>query len=517
MTMKYKLLLLSLICLAATVSAQFLVPPLVNVLWLLTLTSSLAYLYFPIKLRFKPVKIDYILVGILIFALVLRLFNLTSLPYQVHGDEAEIGLGAIRIIQGMYHNLAQVGWYDVPLLSFVFPIPLFLLLGVNLLALRLTSVILGLISIYLLYLLVSMLTNKPRMAQLAAFIMSFTALHIHYSRTGFHYMQAVLAVLLVFYFFWRGNLKKSLRDFALAGLAAGVSLQVYYSARVALVIIAVYLLIEFIRYRQIKSHLKAMTQFLYGLAVSFLPMAVYFLLHPVSFLSRTHEVLLFENLPHVIDVYKTTILIHIILGQLYRTVGFFFNGNDASLQYGYRMGDLITTVLFIGGLLFFLLKIFKKNYFLFTVIWVAAMLGSTIFTIDAPFSPRMLPVVPAVAFLAAYSFDNLLIFFKKYKFNFISLIFVILMIFFITYINVKTYFAEYPKVQPVNPHTSVAYRLAMLDKQKPGRFFCLINSDVPFDYPTIKFLAPKVKGMTTSREDPKFSLCQVVLDGYKIH
>lgn len=517
--MKFILFLSSLLLLLATVVYQFLIPEKVNELWFSSVTVFLIYLWYPIKVRLASIKIDIPLLMILILAAILRTANLTTHPFQVHGDEAEMGLAALSILHGTYPNLVGVGWYDLPLLSFIFPIPSFFLFGANLFSLRLTSVVLGLVSIYILYILIKLLTENRMLALSSAFILAVSSLHIHYSRTGYHYMQAVVFVLLTFYFFWRAIIKRDLNFFTYSGFATGLSLQVYYAARITLLILSIFVLTKIIMHHRIKTYWMAFKYFIFGLLFSFLPMFIFFLQNKETFFSRTQQVLIFNNIDHLSTVYGTSDIMLIIYNQIVRTLSFFFGGADATLQYGYRFGgfDIITSSFFFAGLILLItLRLLKNVDFFFMVIWVMAMFVSVILTIDVPSSPRILPILPVVSFIAAYCMYTLFHYLRKHRLRYVPYIFIVLTLTTITILNVRMYFVIYSKTQPINEHTKIAYRLLVLEKEKSGRFYCLVNSSVPFDYPTIRFLAPTVRGVTIQGENADHTQCQVI-DGSTVN
>ena len=180
------------------------------------------------------------MLAILGVAVALRFPNLATIPPNVHGDEVSIGLDARKIMTGHMPAVFATGWYDVPALSFALHAATMRVFGDNLFGLRMASAIEGVLSIVLLYLLARRLWG-PRPALLAAAFMAVAAWHIHFSRTGFHYMQAPVATLLALYFLVRGIQDRRVLDWVLCGFAIGLCIEVYYAARLAPVIVLVYL------------------------------------------------------------------------------------------------------------------------------------------------------------------------------------------------------------------------------------------------------------------------------------
>src|SRR5262249_21755943 len=144
--------------------------------------------------------------------------------------------------------------------------------GDDLFGLRVGSVIEGLLSVLLLYLLGRRLWG-PRPALLAAGFMAVAAWHIHFSRTGFHYMQALLVTLAALYFMMRGIQDRRVLDWILCGFALGLSVEVYYAARLAPVIVVTYLAYRAVtdRKRFLRTHAAGLTALAFGAIVFVAP------------------------------------------------------------------------------------------------------------------------------------------------------------------------------------------------------------------------------------------------------
>jgi hypothetical protein len=181
----------------------------------------------------RPAAIELVgVLAILGLTLALRLPDLAVLPPDVHGDEAWTGSEARRLLRGQAPSLFGVGWSDIPLLSFALPTPFLWLFGDNLRGLRLASVAQGALSVLLLYLLARRLFSI-NVAVIAATLMAVAQWHIHFSRVGTSYMQGLFATILVIFLTVRAVQRGRALDYLLAGLAAGLCLEVYYAARLA--------------------------------------------------------------------------------------------------------------------------------------------------------------------------------------------------------------------------------------------------------------------------------------------
>src|SRR5206468_10100610 len=120
------------------------------------------------------------------------------------------------------------------------------------------------------------------------FLLAASAWHVHFSRTGFHYMQATFATVFLFYFVERALATTSPLDFLVAGFGAGLCWIVYFGARVSPLIALLYVFHRVLRERGL------LRQIALGLAVSAVGVALFlapFLVsvvrHPLALLART--------------------------------------------------------------------------------------------------------------------------------------------------------------------------------------------------------------------------------------
>ena len=359
--------------------------------------------------RISPLEASALL-GILAVAIWLRFPNLASIPPNVHGDEVSIGLDARAIMAGDMPAVFAVGWYDVPALSFTVHAATMRLFGDDLFGLRMASAIEGIGTIVLLYLLGRRLWG-PRPALLAAALMAVAAWHIHFSRTGFHYMQAPLATLLALYFLERGLQEERTLDWVLCGFALGFSIEVYYAARLAPVIVALYLGYRAVRRRDfLQTHARGLLALAFAALVFVAPMADVFLQDPSNFNARTAGVLVTspDNFRHEADGYQVGTLGEVLAIQAERTLEAFNILGETSLQYGHPapLLDFWTGALLAMSAIAILLRPGSARGFLLALwVWLTLLAGSVL-TVDALFSPRVLLVLPALLLGPALILDR---------------------------------------------------------------------------------------------------------------
>jgi Dolichyl-phosphate-mannose-protein mannosyltransferase len=194
--------------------------------WLLGITLIAVACVFRTRPRIsRPSASTMALIAITLGTFALRVVNLTSLPPEVHGDEAAIGNDARRLLSGEQPNLFGLGWYQIDEISFGISAAFMRLFGNNLFGLRIAAVVQGTLSVSFTFLLVQRLFNL-RMAIMAACLLSVAEIHVHYSRTGFHYIQACFTTVLLLYMLVRALDRRGFVDYVLLGLVGGLSLLV---------------------------------------------------------------------------------------------------------------------------------------------------------------------------------------------------------------------------------------------------------------------------------------------------
>lgn len=153
-------------------------------------------------------KKKIILAAILALAAVLRVAGLDRVPPELFGDELDVGYHAYSLLKtgrdyyGQFlptyiHSFSE---WRAPLLMYV-TTPFVGVFGLNEYGVRLPSAILGVLSIFLLYLLVKKTLRSERVALLAAFILAVSPWHLQYSRAAFEaslFLTLLLSGALLF-------------------------------------------------------------------------------------------------------------------------------------------------------------------------------------------------------------------------------------------------------------------------------------------------------------------------------
>src|SRR5579859_595366 len=349
-----------------------------------------------------------IFLAVVAIAIWLRLPDLAALPPNVHGDEADVGLLAREILAGrMPVLLATAPAAEATALTFAVHAATMRLFGDNLFGLRMGSAIEGVLSVILLYLFARRLWG-PRPALMAAALMAVAAWHIHFSRTGFHYMQAPVAILLTLYFLVRGVQDQRILDWVVCGFALGLSIDVYYAARLAPVVVVTYLAFRALTERPfIRTYMRGMLAMVFGALVFVAPMLAIYGRSEGSFVQRAAAVLVTNpsNLQHELDAYHVTSVPEVLAIQADHTLEAFHIRGETSLEYGHPgpLFDFWTGALLAMGALAICFRLFSgsgRGILLASWLWLALLLGSVL-TTDAMFSPHIVVAIPALVLGAA--------------------------------------------------------------------------------------------------------------------
>lgn len=161
-------------------------------------------------------KIRYLLLGIIILASVLRFINLGQVPYGLSNDESSYIYSAYSVWKtgrGIDGTFLPISFNTDSSNS---PVPVYLsapfvgLLGVSAEAGRWPYILLGIGSIYLVYLLVKLLFDNEVISLLSAAALSISPWHLHVTRTAYDTVFAMFFLLLGIYLFVRGLKKGSI-------------------------------------------------------------------------------------------------------------------------------------------------------------------------------------------------------------------------------------------------------------------------------------------------------------------
>ncbi len=441
-----------------------------------------------------------LVLAILGVALALRLPDLGGIPAFVHGDEAAIGLEGRRILDG--GSVFEFGWYGVPSLSYAIASGTLWLFGNDLTGLRAASVIEGTLAVLLLYLIVRRLFGR-RPALFAAFLLAISQWDIHYSRQGSHYMQAQLATLLVLYFLLRAFDSRRALDYLLCGLSVGLCFEVYYAARLAPAIAGLILLQRLFDDRGfLRREWLGLLALLLGIVVFLAPMwpAAHAEPNVINARFRTVSLLHPETMRYEMEIQGADNPLTVVKNNTVRTVEAFNRTGETSLQYGQTgrpLLDFWSAALLPLGFLLVLVRIRGPGYFLIASWIVLSLVFGAILSNQAPFSPRIIAVIPPLMVLPALVLDAIWRGLAALGRRSVAAAFALPVAVFLglsVWANYHDYFVQFTeRDRPADFNTVLSHYLI---RQGHGYRYYLIGFDGPsLRYDTEHFLFPNVDGV----------------------
>ncbi|NTW13705.1 MAG: glycosyltransferase family 39 protein [Candidatus Moranbacteria bacterium] len=290
------------------------------------------------------------LVLIMLTGGIIRWYDIDKLPSGLYPDEAMNGTNALEANRtGDYKifypdNQGREGLFiNIQALS----VKAF---GANIPALKLPSVIFGMLAILGIGLLAWELFRSRYAALIAAFLTATSYWAINFSRIGFRAIMVPFILSFAFYFFFRGLRKEKFIPFALSGLFFGAGLNTYTAYRLAPFILILLIPFLFLSYESfLKRFWKHALMFIVAAAITAAPMFYEFVSHPEIFSSRSAAV----------SVFSPEINRGNLWGTLTKTVGlslikYNFVG-DQNWRHNYPpypILDPIAGIFFLAGLIF---------------------------------------------------------------------------------------------------------------------------------------------------------------------
>lgn len=349
--------------------------------------------------------------AVLLFASALLFgWRLTVLPREVHGDDAEVGLDAIRLLGNF--DLLRAGWFDLPMFH-ALPTAIGLrVFGIDLLGLRMTSLVLGALTVLLVYAVARRLWGE-RVALLSALFLVSARFFIHLSRAGYHYVDtpflSVLALWLLLLVWYEHRLSAAIW----CGMALGLGIQTYYASRLVPLLLAVTCALWLASSeKSLRRRRAANFAIIVVVALAIAaPMLSYFSQHWDDLWSRTRDTSIFtpRAREHLAYSYGTNDLGAIFWIQLRKAAGLFHLNGDTSVQYGYPgpLLDPVSGALFVLGLAAWGARLLTRRGQAMLLWLLVPVIAGAALTIDTPFYPRISGAMPFAAITVAYGLHRL--------------------------------------------------------------------------------------------------------------
>lgn len=441
------------------------------------------------------------LAAIVLLAFALRIWQLSSIPYTLGGDEGEQGVEILQILDDRTSNPFITGWYGVPTLSFFVNAVTVAWFGNTLFGLRLSWVLVGTASVLVSYLLVKELKGT-RLALITAALVATYHYHIHYSRLGSNQISDTLLVGLTLLFVMRGYTRGRWLDWALAGIIAGIGQYFYAGGRLAVVLalfLAAYLWVRD-GFKITRSNRIGLEIFVIGLLVAGGPMFAYASHFPDSYNSRSNQIGILQNgwlVREAILLGKTQS--QVLLDQFWRAALAFNAYPDRVVWYGLDgpLLDKLSGILFLlGGFSASLWSLRDRRLAPLVAWWWAAILTGGMLTDTTPSSQRLITASIPAMFFVAWAIEQISAALSQYFPKRVGLSVSVLIVLLISALSLNLYFNEYtPKRIYGGPYAMIATLLSEQVHQNLGPDWQIYFFGAPemyIDIGTARYLMPEI-------------------------
>lgn len=347
---------------------------------------------------------SFILLCLVAVAFSVRFIDLPWLPYAMRNDEGQVGLSAFEILNGEKTNFFTDSWAAEPAWSFVPNAIMISILGNTLTALRLVSVIAGVLSVISLYLVTREAFGRE-VAFLAALGLTGLAWHIHFSRLAVHNIVDSLTSATALWLTYRALRRGQVADYLWAGLITGLAIYTYVGSRLVFLLILGVLAFSWLRRSvRLRTHWAHLLVFAGAAAVMAGPMVAFFLYHYNLFMARMNDVGLLANghLERLANDMGLSIPAT-LLSQFSKST-LVYIAQPAQVQFFNSPRPYFpaaASVFLILGLAFAMWRARESRYFAVVFwFWIVVILGSTL-TYGPPSHQRMLMAAPASILLVA--------------------------------------------------------------------------------------------------------------------
>ncbi|MFB3786865.1 MAG: ArnT family glycosyltransferase [bacterium] len=446
-----------------------------------------------------------ILLGI---SLTLGLFRLTTAPFTVHGDEGMVGLHARLILEGKIDSFFSTSWYSIPQFFFAIPAGGLYLFGDNLFGLRMSTVILGTLSVIPFYLLVRGWWGE-KTAVFATLALITNHWFIHLLHCGVNYVQVSFFTITLLTLWAYAHHRRSRTACVGAGIVMGLGLMSYQANHLLPILwTASQIWIALLRRPPLRWTLASTGV---PLAIAALVLAP-LLVHDYTragrtemFQTRAQGVVAWtpDNLRHLDSVYHAGGDISwIFRRQMERAFLSPILYADTSMQYNGQAPFLnpVLSVLFMLGVTAAAFRFYDIRGSV-PVGWIVGiLLAGGVLTVDAPFFPRLAGAAPLL-FLPMAGVMSRWFGEGPVSLKSIPALFLAAAVFVSAGIDLGHYFGTYARtIDPAGIHYAQTRMAYIIQSRGADQFaYILRGPHFSFGSGTVQFLAKGHRGLDIDR------------------
>lgn len=381
--------------------------------------------------KYKKLFHFFLLILIVAAAFFLRFYKIDSIPAGVYPDETVNATDAINANETGEYKIFYTNNYGREGLFMNLVALSFKIFGVNILALKIWSIVFGTLTVLGIFLLAKELFKSNRAGLISAFLSAFSFWAINFSRISFRAIMLPFVLTFTFYFIFKGIRSGKFYPFALAGLFFGIGMHTYIAFRVApAVLFALFIVLLISKRRVFQGYWKHALVFFAFFLITASPMIYDFVKYPEHFSSRSNSISVLSP-----EVNK---------GNLWGTLGKSFGLSIAKYNFWgdqnwrhnyppYPILDPITGIAFLAGIVYIIYKTLellilrvrhgildeKLYIFAFILAWFFALLAPEFLTAEGnPHALRSIGTIPVVHIIAAIPF--LWVLGKSEKFGYLT-------------------------------------------------------------------------------------------------
>jgi 4-amino-4-deoxy-L-arabinose transferase-like glycosyltransferase len=414
----------------------------------------------------------FVLIAVIVLAALLRLFALSNYPAGFNADEAALGYNAYSLLQtgkdeyGELFPLAFKSFGDYkPGLYVYFVMPFVVLLGLTEFAVRLPSALLGIVTVYLIYLLGKMIFKNEWIGLSSAFLLAISPWHLHFSRGAWETNAATFFITLGVYLFLLG-LEKN-RFLLISAISFLVSMYLYQSPR--LVVPVLMFLLSIIYYKKLIKHKKQISIYVVTTLILSIPLILQFTgggggsrfsglsyfndsgpINRINELRGEHQdpgakdaVLLHNKLQVLTTVFLSHYLDH------FKGDFLFINGDSLIRNKIPETGQLylVEFLFLILGLIYLIRNRF--DYTLVLIVWILIAPLASSMTYQTPHALRSFNMVIPLTIIVGLGFWVVMKWIMRFNWRYLGMGLISLIITFELFHYLDSYYVHYPKRYPI--------------------------------------------------------------------